>query len=117
MRGEILSRGRMIWTSPHPQVKPPPPQPALGLTPLLSMGLVKISHWRWSWRTLRPLGWNLPWVSLTIPVPCMMDPLSNSLLLKGHHYKLGSSTPGTSGAHQHHQRHQSGHPSANMNQG
>src|SRR5258707_14694893 len=24
-----------------------------------------------------------------IPVPCMMDPLSNSLLLKGHHYKLG----------------------------
>src|SRR5258708_5348436 len=48
----------MIWMSTQPQVKPTPPQPALGLTPLLSMGLIKISHWRWSWWTLRPLGWN-----------------------------------------------------------
>src|SRR5258705_1492217 len=66
-----------------------PTSASTGINPLLSMGLVKIGHWRWSWQMLRPLGWNLPWASLTIPVPCMMDPLSNSLLLKGHHYKLG----------------------------
>src|SRR5258708_19954437 len=102
MRGAILSQGRMIWTSTQPQVKPTPPQPALGLTPLLLMGLVKISHWRWSWWTLRPLGWNLPWASLTIPVPCMLDPFSNRLLLKGHHYKLASTTPGTTRPHHHH---------------
>src|SRR5258708_20208208 len=101
MRGEILSRGGMIGTPTKPQVKPTPPQPALGLTPLLSMGLIKIGHWRWSWWTLRPLGWNLPWASLTIPVPCMMDPLSNSLLLKAHHYILRLSPPGTRDTHHH----------------
>src|SRR5260221_6048372 len=37
----------MIWMSTQPQVKPTLPQPALGLTPLLLMGLIKIGHWRW----------------------------------------------------------------------
>src|SRR5260221_10411889 len=46
MRGAILSQGRMIWTLTQPQVKLTPPQPALGLTPLLSMELADIEAFR-----------------------------------------------------------------------
>src|SRR5258705_12869347 len=60
-----------------------PASASTGINPSPVNGPHQIGHWRWSWQMLRPLGWNLPWASLTIPVPCMMDPLSNSLLLKG----------------------------------